>query len=168
LFERLEVSEGELKAVLYRRVRDEERRRGLPLTVREGKPVSVFLKDVDELIYSSNFSGNVERVAVSGDELSVTVSFEGRFTRLAYFLLRDLLERERSLASGVVAVEGNVDLTHIELMSIDAFQRATKLLMKEGSLPEDKAKRVAFEAGYKPKRWLYDLFSIRVRGDVVR
>ncbi len=168
LFERLEVSEGGLKAVLYRRVRDEERQRGLPLTVREGKPVSVFLKDVDELIYSSNFSGNVERVEVSGDELSVTVSFEGRFTRLAYFLLRDLLERERSLAIGVVAVEGNVDLTHIELMSIDAFQRATKLLVEEGGLPEDEAKQVAFEAGYKPKRWLYSLFSIRVRGDAVR
>lgn len=172
LFDELKIGNwretGELKAVLIRRLRREDEERGVPKTVREGKPVTLFFKDVEELIYSTNFSGSVERVRVSGDKVEVVVSFEGRFSKLAFFLLNDLLERENALARGVVAVEGNIDLTHIELMSIDAFQRATKLLAKEAGLSEDEAKKVAFRSGYLPKRRLYELFSIALRRYALR
>ena len=67
-----------------------------------------------------------------------------------------------------MAVEGNIDLTHIELMSIDACQRATKLLAKEAGLSEDEAKKVAFRSGYLPKRRLYELFSIALRRYALR
>jgi len=158
-FERIEVDDEELKADLIRSVRDEEERRGVPLTVREGKPVTIFLGDSDEIIYSTSFSGNVDKVLREGDELRVVVSFEGKFTKLSYFLLRDLLSREEKLSRGVVALESNVDLTHIELMAIDAFQRAVKKLAEEEGLNIEEAKRVAFEAGYKVKRNLYRLFG---------
>jgi len=158
-FERIEVDEEELKADLIRSVREEEERRGVPLTVREGKPVTIFLGDSDEIIYSTSFSGNVDKVLREGDELRVVVSFEGKFTKLSYFLLRDLLSREEKLSRGVVAVESNVDLTHIELMAIDAFQRAVKKLAEEEGWNMEEAKRVAFEAGYKVKRRLYRLFG---------
>jgi len=158
-FERIEVDEEELKAYLIRSVREEEDRRGVPLTVREGKPVTIFLGDSDEIIYSTSFSGNVDKVLTQGDELRVVVSFEGKFTKLSYFLLRDLLSREEKLSRGVVAVESNVDLTHIELMAIDAFQRAVKKLAEEEGRDIEEAKRVAFEAGYKVKRKLYRLFG---------
>jgi len=158
-FERIEVDEEELKADLIRSVREEEERRGVPLTVREGKPVTIFLGDSEEIIYSTSFSGNVDKVLREGDELRVVVSFEGKFTKLSYFLLRDLLSREEKLSRGVVAVESNVDLTHIELMAIDAFQRAVKKLAEEEGWNMEEAKRVAFEAGYKVKRRLYRLFG---------
>jgi hypothetical protein len=158
-FERIEVDGGELKADLIRCVREEEERRGVPLTVREGKPVTIFLGDSDEIIYSVSFSGNVDKVLREGDELRVVVSFEGKFTKLSYFLLRDLLSREEKLSRGVVAVESNVDLTHIELMAIDAFQRAVKKLAEEEGWNVEEAKRVAFEAGYKVKQRLYRLFG---------
>ena len=158
-FERIEVDEEELKAYLIRSVREEEERRGVPLTVREGKPVTIFLGDSEEIIYSTSFSGNVDKVLREGDELRVVVSFEGKFTKLSYFLLRDLLSREEKLSRGVVAVESNVDLTHIELMAIDAFQRAVKKLAEEEGWNMEEAKRVAFEAGYKVKRRLYRLFG---------
>jgi hypothetical protein len=158
-FERIEVDGGELKADLIRSVREEEERRGVPLTVREGKPVTIFLGDSDEIIYSTSFSGNVDKVLTEGDELRVVVSFEGKFTKLSYFLLRDLLSREEKLSRGVVAVESNVDLTHIELMAIDAFQRAVKKLAEEEGWNMEEAKRVAFEAGYKVKQRLYRLFG---------
>ena len=158
-FERIEVDEEELKADLIRSVREEEERRGVPLTVREGKPVTIFLGDSDEIIYSVSFSGNVDKVLTQGDELRVVVSFEGKFTKLSYFLLRDLLSREEKLSRGVVAVESNVDLTHIELMAIDAFQRAVKKLAEEEGWNMEEAKRVAFEAGYKVKQRLYRLFG---------
>jgi len=158
-FERIEVDEEELKADLIRSVREEEERRGVPLTVREGKPVTIFLGDSDEIIYSTSFSGNVDKVLREGDELRVVVSFEGKFTKLSYFLLRDLLSREEKLSRGVVAVESNVDLTHIELMGIDAFQRAVKKLAEEEGWNMEEAKRVAFEAGYKVKQRLYRLFG---------
>jgi hypothetical protein len=158
-FERIEVDREELKAYLIRSVREEEERRGVPLTVREGKPVTIFLGDSEEIIYSTSFSGNVDKVSTQGDELRVVVSFEGKFTKLSYFLLRDLLSREEKLSRGVVAVESNVDLTHIELMAIDAFQRAVKKLAEEEGLNIEEAKRVAFKAGYKVKRRLYRLFG---------
>jgi hypothetical protein len=158
-FERIEVDREELKAYLIRSVREEEDRRSVPLTVREGKPVTIFLGDSEEIIYSTSFSGNVDKVLTQGDELRVVVSFEGKFTKLSYFLLRDLLSREEKLSRGVVAVESNVDLTHIELMAIDAFQRAVKKLAEEEGLNIEEAKRVAFEAGYKVKRRLYRLFG---------
>jgi hypothetical protein len=158
-FERIEVDEEELKADLIRSVREEEERRGVPLTVREGKPVTIFLGDSEEIIYSTSFSGNVDKVLTQGDELRVVVSFEGKFTKLSYFLLRDLLSREEKLSRGVVAVESNVDLTHIELMAIDAFQRAVKKLAEEEGWNMEEAKRVAFEAGYKVKQRLYRLFG---------
>jgi len=158
-FERIEVDEKELKADLIRSVREEEEGRGVPLTVREGKPVTIYLGDSDEIIYSTSFSGNVDKVLTQGDELHVVVSFEGKFTKLSYFLLRDLLSREEKLSHGVVAVESNVDLTHIELMAIDAFQRAVKKLAEEEGLDMEEAKRVAFKAGYKVKRRLYRLFG---------
>jgi hypothetical protein len=158
-FERIEVDGEELKADLIRSVREEEERRGVPLTVREGKPVTIFLGDSDEIIYSTSFSGNVDKVLREGDELRVVVSFEGKFTKLSYFLLRDLFSREEKLSRGVVAVESNVDLTHIELMAIDAFQRAVKKLAEEEGWNMEEAKRVAFEAGYKVKQRLYRLFG---------
>jgi hypothetical protein len=158
-FERIEVDEEELKADLIRSVREEEERRGVPLTVREGKPVTIFLGDSEEIIYSTSFSGNVDKVLREGDELRVVVSFEGKFTKLSYFLLRDLLSREEKLSRGVVAVESNVDLTHIELMAIDAFQRAVKKLAEEEGWNMEEAKRVAFKAGYKVKQRLYRLFG---------
>jgi len=158
-FERIEVDEEELKADLIRSVREEEERRGVPLTVREGKPVTIFLGDSEEIIYSTSFSGNVDKVLTQGDELRVVVSFEGKFTKLSYFLLRDLFSREEKLSLGVVAVESNVDLTHIELMAIDAFQRAVKKLAEEKGLNIEEAKRVAFETGYKVKQRLYRLFG---------
>ncbi|MFZ8838326.1 MAG: hypothetical protein ACO2PM_05205 [Pyrobaculum sp.] len=158
-FERIEVDREELKAYLIRSVREEEERRGVPLTVREGKPVTIFLGDSEEIIYSTSFSGNVDKVLTQVDELRVVVSFEGKFTKLSYFLLRDLLSREEKLSRGVVAVESNVDLTHIELMAIDAFQRAVKKLAEEEGRDIEEAKRVAFEAGYKVKRKLYRLFG---------
>ncbi|MFZ8810628.1 MAG: PD-(D/E)XK nuclease family protein [Pyrobaculum sp.] len=158
-FERIEVDREKLKADLIRGVREEEDRRGVPLTVREGKPVTIFLGDSEEIIYSTSFSGNVDKVLREGDELRVVVSFEGKFTKLSYFLLRDLLSREEKLSRGVVAVESNVDLTHIELMAIDAFQRAVKKLAEEEGWNMEEAKRVAFEAGYKVKRRLYRLFG---------
>jgi molybdopterin-binding protein len=163
VFEEAEVLEGELKAVLRRGVREGEAERGLPLTVREGRPVSLFFRDSEELAYSPSFPGVVERVEASDGRISVTVSFEGRFSRLSYFLLRDLLRREGELSSGAVAVEVNVDLTHIELMSIDAFQRATKMAAEELGLPEGEARSAAFKNGYAVKRRLYDLFSIKMR-----
>jgi len=165
-FERIEVDGEELKAYLIRSIREEEERRGVPLTVRAEKPVTIFLGDSHEIIYSTSFSGNVDRVLTQGDELRVVVSFEGKFTKLSYFLLRDLLSREEQLRRGVVAVESNVDLTHIELMAIDAFQRAVKKLaeeegrdVNEAKQYVDEAKRAAFEAGYKVKRSLYRLFG---------
>jgi hypothetical protein len=159
LFERIEVDGEELKAYLIRSVREEEVRRDVPLTVRAGKPVTIFLGDSHEIIYSTSFSGNVDKVLTQGDELRVVVSFEGKFTKLSYFLLRDLLSREEKLSRGVVAVESNVDLTHIELMAIDAFQRAVKKLAEEEGRDVNEAKRVAFEAGYKVKWSLYRLFG---------
>jgi len=70
-----------------------------------------------------------------------------------------LLSREEKLSRGVVAVESNVDLTHIELMAIDAFQRAVKKLAEEEGLDMEEAKRVAFETSYKVKWRLYRLFG---------
>jgi hypothetical protein len=144
---------------LRRPIREEEENRGIPLTVREGKPAIIFLRDADEIIYSTNFTGNVDSVSVRGDEVNVVVSFEGKYTRLEYFLLKELVEREPNLKQGVVVIEGNVDLTHIELTSIDAFQRATKKAVKEWKAPENEAMRVAFQNGYRVKRQLYMLFG---------
>jgi hypothetical protein len=158
-FHTIEVDRGELRARLIREVREEEHKRGVPLTVRAGKPVAIFLRDAEEIIYSTSFSGTVDRVEVRGGELTVTVSFEGKLAKLSYFLLRDLLEREGELARGVVAVEGNIDLTHLELMAIDAFQRSVKELARSGEIDVKTAKEIAFEAGYKVRRRLYSLFG---------
>jgi len=162
VFEELVIPKGGVLGVeLVRRVTYEDRSRGVPLTVREGKPVFLFLKDVDEPIYRVNFSGNVGRIEADDDYVRVRVNFEGRFSRLSYFLLRDLVERESDLRFNVLAVEGNVDLTHIELMAIDAFQRATKELAKEGGVGDvERAKRAAFTAGYRVKRRLYEIFGL--------
>jgi CRISPR/Cas system-associated exonuclease Cas4 (RecB family) len=158
-FESLEFDSDGLKVRLRRPIREEEENRGIPLTVREGKPAIIFLRDADEIIYSTNFTGNVDSVSVRGDEVNVVVSFEGKYTRLEYFLLKELVEREPNLKQGVVVIEGNVDLTHIELTSIDAFQRATKKAVKEWKAPENEAMRVAFQNGYRVKRQLYMLFG---------
>jgi len=162
VFEELVIPKGGVLGVeLVRRVTYEDRNRGVPLTVREGKPVFLFLKDVEEPIYRVNFSGNVGKVDIDDDYVRVRVNFEGRFSRLSYFLLRDLVEREPDLRFNVLAVEGNVDLTHIELMAIDAFQRATKELAKEEGVGDvEGAKRAAFTAGYKVKRKLYEIFGL--------
>ena len=158
-FESLEFDSDGLKVRLRRPIREEEENRGIPLTVREGKPAIIFLRDADEIIYSTNFTGNVDSVSVREDEVNVVVSFEGKYTRLEYFLLKELVEREPNLKQGVVVIEGNVDLTHIELTSIDAFQRATKKAVKEWKAPENEAMRVAFQNGYRVKRQLYMLFG---------
>jgi hypothetical protein len=158
-FESLELDNDGLRVKLRRPIREEEENRGIPLTVREGKPAIIFLRDADELIYSTNFTGNVASVEVHENEVNVVVSFEGKYTRLEYFLLKALVEREPNLKQGVVVIEGNVDLTHIELMSIDAFQRATKKAIKEWEAPENEAMRVAFQNGYRVKRQLYMLFG---------
>jgi hypothetical protein len=158
-FEFLEFNNDGLRVRLRRPIREEEEKRHIPLTVREGKPAIIFLRDADEIIYSTNFTGNVDSVSVRGDEVNVVVSFEGKYTRLEYFLLKELVEREPNLKQGVVVIEGNVDLTHIELMSIDAFQRATKKAIKEWGVAENEAMRVAFQNGYKVKRQLYMLFG---------
>jgi hypothetical protein len=158
-FESLELDNDGLRVKLRRHIREEEENRGIPLTVREGKPAIIFLRDADEIIYSTNFTGNVASVEVHGNEVNVVVSFEGKYTRLEYFLLKGLVEREPNLKQGVVVIEGNVDLTHIELMSIDAFQRATKKAIKEWEAPENEAMRVAFQNGYRVKRQLYMLFG---------
>jgi len=162
IFEELRFPEGSVLGVeLVRRVTYEDRGRGVPLTVREGKPVFLFLRDVEEPIYRVNFSGNVGRVEADDDYVRVRVNFENRFSRVSYFLLRDLIEREPDLKFNVLAVEGNVDLTHIELMAIDAFQRATKVLAKEGDVGDvEEAKKAAFTAGYRVKRKLYEIFGL--------
>jgi hypothetical protein len=158
-FESLELYNDGLRVKLSRLIREEEENRGIPLTVREGKPAIIFLRDADEIIYSTNFTGNVEKVEVHENKVNVIVSFEGKYTRLEYFLLKTLIEREPNLKQGVVVIEGNIDLTHIELMSIDAFQRATKKAIKEWGAAENKAMRVAFRNGYRVKRQLYMLFG---------
>jgi len=162
VFEELVIPKGGVLGVeLVRRVTYEDRGRGVPLTVREGKPVFLFLKDVEEPIYRVNFSGNVGKVDADDDYVRVRVNFENRFSRISYFLLRDLVKREPDLRFNVLAVEGNVDLTHIELMAIDAFQRATKKLAKEGGVGDvEGAKRAAFTAGYRVKRKLYEIFGL--------
>lgn len=133
------------------------------MTVREGKPVTVFLRDVDEVVFSSNFTGVVDHVDFGRGVVRVRVSFEGRFSKMSFFIARDLLSAEPELGRGVVAVEGNVDLTHIELMAIDAFQRSVKRDWKEflNDVDEDMAKKVAYKYGFKAREKLLRLFSLK-------
>jgi len=123
IFEELILPKGGVLGVeLVRRVTYEDRSRGVPLTVREGKPAFLFLRDVEEPIYRVNFLGDVSRVDFDDYYVRVRVNFEGRFSRISYFLLRDLIRRELDLRFNVLAVEGNVDLTHIKLWSLMYFE----------------------------------------------
>lgn len=161
MFEWLDLARDEvLGVVLKRRMRLEELEREFPKTVREGKPVILFLSDVEEPIYRTGFSGNVGSITIDDEWLYVHVTFEGRFSRFAYFLLKDLVEREPELRQNVFAVETNIDLTHIELMAIDAFQRATRTLLKqEGSLEKEMLREIK-KAVYEPKRLLFEIFGL--------
>jgi len=124
---RVDVASGELE--LSRPVTRWEKDHEIVVTLREGKPATVLLREehVRDPLLRVGFHGVVSEVDYdfSQGRLVVRVRAPNNPSRLQVLVLDELRAQQQAYFQGVVAFESNVDLTQIELQGIAAAEIGT-------------------------------------------
>ncbi len=114
--------------ILTRRIRDEEANQYRPLTVRTGRPVLVIFNEshIKDILLRLSFFGRVDEISFETYLLKVSIGPTNQASKLQLEILKNYATAHPEVTNCIVAVEGNVDLTQLELRAVDAYQRATK------------------------------------------
>ena len=106
-----------------------ERSAGVIVTLREGKPAVVYFNEphVADPLLRLNFYGVVaeSRYDETEDRIVVRIEPVSPPSRVYLPRLMDLQAENPDLFRNVLAFEVNVELTHLELLALDAYERGT-------------------------------------------
>ncbi len=134
-FDEARVEDGEV--VLKRKPMRWEEEKGYLVTLREGKPAAVFFRErhVRDPLLRLSFHGTVSRVYFDYVDGLVTVRLSpaNRPSKIYPEVLSDILSDRPEIASGVVAMEVNVELTQLELMGVTAMEIGTVARLGEAA-----------------------------------
>ena len=121
--------------VLHRRPTRFEDSEDIIITLREGKPAVVYFNEshVADPLLRLGFYGIVTDAKYDEtiDRIIVRLEPASPPSRIYIPLLLDLQQRSPELFRNVLAFEVNVELTHLELLAVDAFERGTYKALEE-------------------------------------
>lgn len=126
LLDKLSISSEEefiLKGI--RRIREFEKE--LFYVVSEGKPVLLTPCDGPTPTLSISLFGRVDKVEVHDDSMEYEIGLPSKLLKYQFLIYREYLRANPSIyGQNIFMFEVNVDLTQMDLSSIDALQRALK------------------------------------------
>lgn len=124
---RLDIIDGILDPdnfVIYREVRDYEKKDRKLRVIREGKPIMLFLNDGSRIpSLSLNLTARIDKVEVDNDLVKYYINIPSSVFRYSLALIKKYIKKYPELVKDSLIVETGVDLTSRELMTIDAIQR---------------------------------------------
>ena len=133
--------------ILKRRVRRREEEEQRIITVREGKPVILFVseRDVKDPLMRLSLHCRVDSVDIEDRNIiRVEVGAPTAVSKLSIKIFENYLRNYSEIVEGIIAVETNIDLTQLELKAVDAYQRGTKRISKIDKNQEREAFSLVF------------------------
>ena len=133
--------------ILKRRVRRREEEEQRIITVREGKPVILFVSewDVKDPLMRLSLHCRVDSVDIEDRNIiRVEVGAPTAVSKLSIKIFENYLRNYSEIVEGIIAVETNIDLTQLELKAVDAYQRGTKRISKIDKNQEKEAFSIVF------------------------
>ena len=133
--------------ILKRRTRKTEEEEQRIITVREGRPVILFVSewDVKDPLMRLSLHCRVDNVDIEDRNIvKVEVGAPTAVSKLSIKIFENYLRNYPGIAKGIVVVETNIDLTQLELKAVDAYQRGTKRISKIDKNQEKEAFSLVF------------------------